>query len=176
MRSANSAIMPPILGGVWCGAPYSSKTFRNPSIMLKHVKDMFFSFLERQCGEMLPNWKGMYVNYVNSCFTLIYIIKHGMYSMQDYTLCDNQRENKGSLRWHKFGLLIVQFSIWTLEKNLAWISLVLSLSVLNFSILNSLCALLDYTSFFGVLFYLSKQQTVTCVLLLITISCLESHV
>ena len=101
----------------------------------------------------------MYVNYVNSCFTLIYIIKHGMCSMQDYTLCDNQRENKGSLRWHKFGLLIVQFSIWTLEKNLAWISLVLSLSVLNFSILNSLCTLLDYTSFFGVLFYLSKQQT-----------------
>ena len=40
----------------------------------------------------------MYVNYVNSCFTLIYIIKHGMCSMQDYTLCDNQRENKGSLR------------------------------------------------------------------------------
>ena len=118
----------------------------------------------------------MYVNYVNSCFTLIYIIKHGMYSMQDYTLCDNQRENKGSLRWHKFGLLMVQFSIWTLEKNLAWISLVLSLSVLNFSILNSLCTLLDYTSFFGVLFYLSKQQTVTCVLLLLTISCLESHV
>ena len=117
----------------------------------------------------------MYVNYVNSCFTLIYIIKHGMCSMQDYTLCDNQRENKGSLRWHKFGLM-VQFSIWTLEKNLAWISLVLSLSVLNFSILDSLCTLLDYTSFFGVLFYLSKQQTVTCVLLLLTISCLESHV
>ena len=104
---------------------------------------------------MLQNWKGMYVN---SCFNLIYIIKHGMCSMQDYTLCDNQRENKGSLRWYKFGLM-VQFSIWTLEKNLAWISLVLSLSVLNFSILNSLCTLLDYTSFFGVLFYLSKQQT-----------------
>ena len=115
---------------------------------------------------MLQNWKGMYVN---SCFNLIYIIKHGMCSMQDYTLCDNQRENKGSLRWYKFGLM-VQFSIWTLEKNLAWISLVLSLSVLNFSILNSLCTLLDYTSFFGVLFYLSKQQTVTCVLLLLTIS------
>ena len=118
----------------------------------------------------------MYVNYVNSCFTSIYIIKHGMCSMQDYTLCDNQRENNGSLRRHKFGLLMVQFSIWTLEKNLAWISLVLSLSVLNFSILNSLCTLLDYTSFFGVLFYLSKQQRVTCVLLLLTISCLESHV
>ena len=117
----------------------------------------------------------MYVNYVNSCFTLIYIIKHGMCSMQGYTLFDNQRENKGSLRWHKFGWM-VQFSIWTLEKNLAWISLVLSLSVLNFSILNSLCTLLDYTSFFGVLFYLSKQQKVTCVLLLLTISCLESHV
>ena len=120
-----------------------------------------FSFLERQCGEMLQNWKGMYVNYVNSCFTLIYIIKHGMYSMQDYTLFDNQRENKGSLRWHKFGLLMVQFSIWTLEKNLAWISLVLSLSVLNFSILNSLCTLMDYTLFFGVLFYLSKQWPVS---------------